>query len=128
VPPALLPASPTPPALLALNAALGGNAAAAVQPLAQAVDDRLRAAATDALARATADDLAPLRARLSTALAMPDDAAMLADLQQILAELPDILREILDDPEAQNVLEDTISAALLNGLATGAVANQEPKP
>jgi hypothetical protein len=59
---------------------------------------------------------------------MPDDAAMLADLQQILAELPDILREILDDPEAQNVIEDTISAALLNGLATGAVANQEPKP
>ncbi len=116
--------APTAPAThRAMHAAAGGNRRAAAEALGDSVDTQLRAAARDALARAFHADLAPLRARLERALALDDDAAMLADLQSIPAELPGMLAQIIAAPAAEQVLQETLAAALVNGLVEGAVAH-----
>jgi hypothetical protein len=103
-----------------LAAAGSGNRDAAVEAVSDRVENRLQTAARDALAIAMADDLAPVRARIERAISNPDDQAMLKDLAAIPAELPGLLLQICRDPKAQQVLEQSITAALLNGIAEGA--------
>lgn len=77
---------------------------------------QLRLNAQDALARAMAEDLAPVRARIEEALALEDDQAMLAALQKLQADMPDLLTSILAAPAAEQILEDTTTAAMINGI------------
>jgi hypothetical protein len=81
---------------------------------------QLRANAQTALAAAMDADLAPLRDRIATALALEDDAAMVASLSAIQADLPDLLTKILAKPAAEQVLQNTATAAMLNGLESAA--------
>jgi hypothetical protein len=66
------------------------------------------------VARAIARDLAPLRKRIESALALPDDQAM-AELAKIRDELPAILQAIAADPATATALEDVMTAALEAG-------------
>lgn len=106
-----------------LNAAAGDRRATVVA-LGDRVDGRLQAAARDALAQAMADDLSPLRARIQAALANSDDQAMLDDLNRIPDELPGLLLDICRNPSAERVLEESMTAALLNGIAEGAAGRE----
>jgi phage gp29-like protein len=81
---------------------------------------QLRANAQTALAAAMDADLAPLRDRIATALALEDDDAMVAALQAIQGDLPDLLTKILAKPAAEQVLQNTATAAMLNGLESAA--------
>ena len=113
------PPSPQ-PGLVALANAISGDRAAAVDSVADGVDARLQENARDALARAMAADLAPVRERIQAALDIQDDAAMMAALAKLRDDLPALLTQICADPAAQKVIEDTLSAALLNGIAESA--------
>jgi phage gp29-like protein len=77
---------------------------------------QLRLNAQDALARAMAEDLAPVRERIEEALALEDDQAMLAALEKLQADMPDLLTKILAKPSAEKILEGTTTAAMLNGI------------
>jgi len=74
------------------------------------------AAARLQLGEAQAEVLAPIRARLADILAGPDSDLAPA-LDRLRAELPDLLKQISLEPETRKILEDTLAAALLNGLA-----------
>lgn len=95
------------------------NRSTVAQGIASNVDIRLQEAATAALAQATADDLKPLRDRIEQALNKDNDAAMLESLKAIPAELPGILKTICRNPAAAKVIEESITAALFNGIAEG---------
>lgn len=73
-----------------------------------------------ALVKAVAHDLEPLKKRLEAALALTDDKALLDALMAINTELPDLLKEICADPQAAQVLQESISASMLEGIAQGA--------
>jgi phage gp29-like protein len=102
--------------------ALSGNRPAAARALGDRVDARLQAAAREAMAAAVADDLAPLRTRIEAALANESDEAMIDSLKAMQAEMPNMLLEICRAPKAERVLEESLTAALLNGVAEGAAA------
>jgi hypothetical protein len=74
------------------------------------------------MAAAVADDLAPLRTRIEAALANESDEAMIDSLKAMQAEMPNMLLEICRAPTAERVLEESLTAALLNGVAEGAAA------
>ena len=57
--------------------------------------------------------------RRLTAGELTADAAR-AELTDLQSRLPDILKEMNVDPETAVVLEETMSAALVNGIAEGA--------
>ena len=80
------------------------------------VDEGLLTKAQLALAVAQANDLAPVRARLRAILALADVESQRAALQDLRAELPDILRVINASPSAARALEEAMGAALINGL------------
>jgi phage gp29-like protein len=120
-------ASPFAPGAALANAALAGDTAAAAGTLDDVRSERLRAAAKEALGKALSADLAPVRARIEAALANSDDAAMVAALQQVAADLP----ALAGSPEklaSQQVFEETIAAALVNGIAEAAARHPEAKP
>lgn len=100
------------------------NRATVAHGIASNVDTRLQDAATAALAQATADDLKPLRDRINEALNKDNDAAMLESLAAIPAELPAMLKAICRDPAAAKVIEDSITAALFNGIAEGVASRR----
>jgi len=106
--------------LLASSAA--GDRQAAAAAVGDRVDTRLKDAARDALAQAMAKDLAPLRTKIEAALALEDDTAMVAALKAIQEDMPSMLLAICKDPASQQVLEESITAALLNGFGEGAAS------
>ena len=126
----IIPSAGAPPALpdpvqnrtaVILNAARRGDTVAAARQVGQAKAERLQDAARLVLARATAADLQPLAERLQGALAA-DDADLRVALRDIATELEtDPARYFPARPQAARALEDTISAALVNGYAQGAV-------
>ncbi len=105
------------------------NASTGVADPLQARDERVEseliAASTDALARAMDADLAPVRTRIAAALAIENDQAMLDELSRINADLPALLLEICQKPEAGKTLEESLTAALLNGIAVSVARHQE---
>ena len=119
------PAPSFPPAFNREDAAHSAAATKAssdsvVSTIATRVDERLVKSATEALAKATAADLAPVRNRIEAALALQDDQAMLTALAAIPGDLPAMLLQICRDPSSARVLEDSMTAALFNGIAEGA--------
>jgi hypothetical protein len=98
---------------------------AAVAALGDRVNGRLIDTARDALARAAADDLLPVRERIEAALAIDDDQAMLDALAKIPGDLPAMLEQICKAPASEGVIEQTLAAALLNGVAEGAATHAD---
>jgi hypothetical protein len=70
-------------------------------------------ASVQLLSSALAADLAPVRARLETILALEDDAALKAELKALQADLPTLLPK---DSAAAVALEKILGTALLEGL------------
>ena len=93
---------------------------AMVEALGDQVERRLMESARDALARAMDADLEPLRDRIEAALALEDDQAMLDALSKLDADLPELMRQIAQNPQAEKALEEALTAALFNGIAAGA--------
>lgn len=122
--PAAVPQQAFPTARPALLNAIAGDRGATIAVLGDTKAGRLQAAARTALARAMAQDLAPIRSRIEQALANRDDAAMLASLRAIPGELPQLLVNICRNPAAQAVIEESLTAALLNGWAEGRASHQ----
>ena len=110
------------PLVALLNAA--ANTQESVVELGDRKAARLQQAAVKALAEAVQSDLRPLANRLQDALALEDDAAMLAELRKIQGELPTMLALVNKDPAAAAAIEDAMSAALINGYAEGIVSHQ----
>ena len=52
---------------------------------------------------------------------------MLRDLAAINEELPGILLALCKDPATQKVMEESLTAALLNGMAERVSAHQEAR-
>jgi hypothetical protein len=80
---------------------------------------KLEEASREHLSRALAEDLQPIRDRLARILQIEDPDVLAARLRAFLDELPRLLKSINADPAAAKALEETMSAALLNGLAAG---------
>ena len=81
-----------------------------------AVHEALQSSARRALGEALAADLAPYTERLANALALEDDA-MLTELVALYNDAPLLLEAIAADPAAEPVIAETITAALVNGVA-----------
>jgi phage gp29-like protein len=79
----------------------------------------------DLLAAALAEDLAPVRTRLETILALEDDAAMKAELAALQKDLPSLLP--LTASRAAEALSRIIGTALLESLTEGR-ASARPQP
>lgn len=88
----------------------------------------MEAAALDALAEARAASLAPVIDRLLDALAVTDDAAMLAALKSLYADLPRLAEVAAANDETVNLIERILSDAVGAGWQegkTGPVANKD---
>lgn len=68
-----------------------------------------------ALFQAMADDLAPVRQRIETVLALPDDQVMEA-AAKLRAELPHLLKEVNVSPKAAGILTKSFDEAVKAGL------------
>jgi phage gp29-like protein len=77
-------------------------------------------------AQAVSDDLKPIRDRIETALANEDNQAMLDSLNAIPAELPAMLLQITRKPNAEPILQDAITAGILEGIAEKQTTQKEP--
>lgn len=69
------------------------------------------------LAAAVVADLAPITQRLGRILDIQDAALQRKKLEQFLAELPQLLRDINADPGAARVLQGAMAHAMAEGLA-----------
>lgn len=78
---------------------------------------KLKARGEKALALALANDLKPIRDRLDRILAIENEDLLRSKLSSFLAELPSLARSIGADPESAKVIEQVISAGLVNGFA-----------
>lgn len=78
--------------------------------------DALPANALPQLGQAVADDLQPLRRRLEAILQIDDPEIQRNRLVALRADLPQLIQDINADPEAARVIEETLGAALSNGL------------
>jgi phage gp29-like protein len=109
----------------ALNArhALRATDMAAVSTQPSAVSQR-EAESRKLIAESFSSDLAPVRARLETILALEDDAALKAELKALQADLPTLLPK---DSAAAVALEKLIGTALLESLTEGR-ASARPQP
>lgn len=83
----------------------------------ESVGEKLAAVARDHFAKAVATDLQPVRNRLERILGIADPDVLAARLKEFLAELPRLLKSINADPASAGALEQSLSAALFNGLA-----------
>lgn len=84
-----------------------------------ALANELQAKAKDALARALAEDLAPVRERLERILSIEDEGIMRERLASFLAELPQLVKDIGADPQSARFFEAATTAALFNGFEEG---------
>ena len=80
------------------------------------VPQKLIDSGKDAAAKAFAADLKPVRKRLEQIMQVEDPQLRDAALKTLQADLPKILKEINGNPESAKAIEDTLSAALLNGI------------
>jgi len=78
--------------------------------------ETLEAAAREALGKALANDLAPVRQRLAAILAIEDEEILRNRLSAFLAELPQLLKDMGADPESAQVLEAAMGASMINGM------------
>lgn len=85
---------------------------------------RLEEISRQRFAEALAEDLQPIRDRLARILQIEDPDVLAARLRAFLEELPRLLKSINADPASAKALEETMSAALLNGLAAGKTGKQ----
>jgi phage gp29-like protein len=123
------PKMTAPPPVMPAPALASRAAPVALSAVAAGVDAALTNNATKSLAAAVSDDLAPLRDRIEAALSLQDDDAMMKALIELRSDLPGILAKIISDPSAAQVIEQSISAALLNGIADGeAQTKEDAKP
>ena len=99
-----------------LRAAMSGDHRATVAALAHTRNDRLRTASREALAKALATDLQPLRDRIAMAL-QADDASLSHALANCAVDLPALLPQIASGPDTQKAIEGALTAALFNGFA-----------
>ncbi len=79
--------------------------------------DQVVEAARVELAKAQAKTLLPLRTALAEAAQIEDPAQQQAALKALQERLPEMLKKMNLKPETAKVLENTMSAALLNGAA-----------
>jgi len=91
-------------------------ALASLPTLPNEATEKLLETARQQFAAAVADDLQPIRARLKKILQIDEPDILAARLRSFLEELPRLLKSINADPASAKVLEETLSAALLNGL------------
>jgi len=76
--------------------------------------------ARNALAEAVEADLIEVYDRLAQILDETPDDELVAALEEFqTSELPKLADEALADPAAADVIADTLSASLLNGVADG---------
>ncbi|MEI6165995.1 MAG: hypothetical protein WCS52_02265 [bacterium] len=68
-----------------------------------------------AFSKAVAADLEPIRKRFEAALALPD-AEMMAAIEALKGELPELLKEINTDPESAKIMAVELQAALEAGM------------
>lgn len=83
------------------------------------VDPKLLDTAHVELAKRLALDLYPVRKRLERILQISDPEIMSAKLKAFQADLPELLKDIIADPASAQIIEDTLSAAMVNGLTQG---------
>ncbi|MBI3986754.1 MAG: hypothetical protein HY343_07535 [Lentisphaerae bacterium] len=86
----------------------------------------LLAASRLQLAEAQEKVLQPLRTRLSEILQNEDPDFQRAALENFRKDLPKLLEEINADPATAKILEENLSAALLNGLSEPSAAKEAP--
>lgn len=70
-----------------------------------------------AVAKAIADDLQPIRNRLETIIQVEDPELRNAALKKLQSDLPAMLLKINANPSSAKVLEDTLAAAMANGIS-----------
>lgn len=80
------------------------------------------------LGQALSNDLQPLRRRLENILQIPDAEILRTRLQAFKSELPELLLDLNTDPATAQVIEQTISAALWNGVDEAARDRKEATP
>jgi hypothetical protein len=112
LPPPAAPLQVGPPAGLAVRPPPSSVANAA--PAAGPAD--VASAAAPLFAAALAEDLAPVRERLETILDIEDPQFRDSALRNLQRDLPAILKAIAASPASARVLEDTLAAAVLNGM------------
>lgn len=78
--------------------------------------EALQTRAKEALAKALAEDLAPVRERLERILGIEDEGILRERLASFLAELPRLVKDIGADPESARVFEAATTAAMFNGF------------
>lgn len=101
----------------ALTASASPPAPDPINPLALANSkDALAAKAIEQIAKETAGDLAPLRARLDAVMAMEDMGARQTELMSIIEDIPDFAQRVLKLPSAAKPLGDLLGTAYVNGL------------
>lgn len=93
-----------------------------ISALASTRNDRLALAARAAFGKALASDLQPLRDRIATAL-QSSDADLANALNAVAADISGLIKR--DTSASARVLEETLTAALFNGLAESKIARQE---
>ena len=77
--------------------------------------DTLDQAAKDDVCRAQATDLAKLRDRLEVVLSIDDDTQLKRALENLERDLPGYLIEMNRNPAAAKAMEDSLTAAFING-------------
>jgi phage gp29-like protein len=89
------------------------------------VADRLSTASINAVAQAQHNALAPLRERISQIAAIADATYRANALKNFRNELPKMLKDLNEQIETAPVIEQAISAGLINGYVEAAVKHQE---
>lgn len=70
------------------------------------------------VAAAMDEDLKPLRDRIAYALSIEDDEYFFNALRNLQAELPELLLQVNASPASATAIENSLAAALLNGIAS----------
>lgn len=95
------------------------------KPSAEDVQARLIDAATDAAVMADREDMRPLAVQLYSLLNIDDPAALAAAVNRLREDLPALAPRLMENPALADAIENTIGAAMVNGMAETASAHQE---
>jgi phage gp29-like protein len=86
----------------------------------------LMASTQDQLTEAESARWMPIAARIQEAAQAGDVAQAVELLRQLRAELPTLAQAIMNDERTADILDNAMSAALVNGVATAAVVHGTP--
>lgn len=100
----------------ATAAPVPGGRGDGIRPDGLANEDIPRGDGMQAILRAAARDLAPLRARLARIEQIEDPEVMASAMRRLLEELPRLARDLNADPAAARAIQSLITHALARGL------------